>query len=138
MDDFLGLVVALADYERLEPPSAEALARLRRDALATPPRFGTVLAYVDGVAVGYAISFETYSSFLALPTMYLEDLFVLEPYREGGVGGRLFDHVRDEGRRRGCGRMEWQVLDWNTVARTFYERRGATWNQTWLSYRITY
>ena len=70
--------------------------------------------------------------------MYLEDLFVLEGSRKGGAGSALFEHVRTLGAHRGCGRMEWQVLDWNTLAREFYKRRQATWMKDWLLYRVTY
>jgi GNAT superfamily N-acetyltransferase len=137
-DDFVRLIHALADYEHLDPPSAAAIERLRADALGPRPRFEAALAVVDGHAVGYAIWFETYSSFLAKPTMYLEDLFVLEASRGSGAGGMLFDHVRALGERRGCGRMDWQVLDWNTSARDFYVRRHARWMKEWLLYRLTY
>ena len=138
-DDFVRLIQALAGYERLPPPDAGAIARLRADAFAPRPRFEAALAVAGGgEAVGYAIWFETYSSFLARPTIYLEDLFVLERARRTGAGGLLFDHVRAIGAARGCGRMEWQVLDWNAVARDFYTRRGAQWMQEWLLYRITY
>jgi GNAT superfamily N-acetyltransferase len=138
-DDFVGLINALADYEHLERPSEDAIERLRADAFGTRPRFEAALALdADDRAVGYAIWFETYSSFLARPTMYLEDLFVLETARQSGAGGRLFDHVRSLGEERGCGRMEWQVLDWNTLARDFYHRRKAQWMKAWLVYRINY
>lgn len=137
-DDFVRLIHALADYERIERPGADATARLRADAFAPRPRFEAALALHDGAAVGYAIWFETYSSFLARPTMFLEDLFVLETARGTGVGGQLFDYVRALGERRGCGRMEWQVLDWNTPAREFYQRRQAQWMKEWLVYRILY
>ena len=70
--------------------------------------------------------------------MYLEDLFVVEDARGAGAGGMLFDYVRALGERRGCGRMDWQVLDWNTPAREFYRRRGAEWLKEWLLYRLTY
>jgi GNAT superfamily N-acetyltransferase len=139
VDDFLQLINALADYEHLERPGAAALDRLRVDAFAAHPRFEAALAIDEnGRAVGYAIWFEMYSTFLAKPTMYLEDLFVLEEARRGGAGGMLFDHVRALGERRGCGRMEWQVLDWNTLAREFYHRRQAQWMKEWLTYRLTY
>lgn len=138
-DDFIDLIRALADYERLAPPDAGAIERLRHDALAPQPRFEAALAFNDaGSAVGYATWFHTYSTFLARPTMYLEDLFVREDARESGAGSALFEHVRALGARRGCGRMEWQVLDWNTLARDFYERRQATWMKEWLLYRVTY
>jgi GNAT superfamily N-acetyltransferase len=138
-EDFVALIRALADYERLPPPDADARERLRQDAFSDRPRFEAALAVNgDGRAVGYAIWFETYSTFLAKPSMYLEDLFVLEEARGRGAGAMLFDHVRALGERRGCGRMEWQVLDWNTPARDFYERRHARWLKEWLTYRLTY
>jgi GNAT superfamily N-acetyltransferase len=135
--EFVDLVHALADYEHLERPSADAVRRLHADAFGASPRYQAFLGLLDGVAVGYAITLQTYSSFLALPTQYLEDLFVLEHARGHGVGGRLFDHVLDLARQNGCGRMEWQVLDWNTLARDFYQRRNATYMREWLLYRIT-
>jgi len=137
--EFVRLIRALAEYESLPAPDSAALDRLRGDAFAPRPRFEAALAVDDtGQAVGYAIWFETYSSFLARPTMYLEDLFVLERARGSGAGRLLFDHVRALGDERGCGRMDWQVLDWNTSARQFYDRRGARWLQDWLTYRIDY
>jgi GNAT superfamily N-acetyltransferase len=138
-DEFGALIEALADYERLAPPDAAAVERLRSDAFGATPRFEAALAMnTKGRAVGYATWFHTYSTFLAKPTMYLEDLFVLEEFRESGAGSKLFEHVRALGAERGCGRMEWQVLDWNTLAREFYHRRQATWMKEWLVYRITY
>jgi GNAT superfamily N-acetyltransferase len=138
-DDFVRLIGALADYEHLDPPDPAAVERLRNDAFGPRPRFEAALALDDeGRAIGYAIWFETYSTFLAKPTMYLEDLFVLESARRSGAGSRLFDHVQELGRARGCGRMDWQVLEWNTLARDFYARRQAQWLKDWLPYRITY
>lgn len=138
-DDFIGLIAALADYEHLARPDDEAVARLRADAFGARPRFEAALALDEGGrAVGYAIWFETYSSFLARPTIYLEDLFVVAEARGSGAGGRLFDHVRTIGAQRNCGRMDWQVLDWNTLARDFYHRRDGQWMKEWLSYRISY
>lgn len=138
-DDFAGLIRALAQYEHLPPPKSAALKRLRADAFGPRPRFEAALALDEGgKAIGYAIWFETYSSFLARPTLYLEDLFVVEEARRGGAGGMLFDYVRALGQRRGCGRMDWNVLDWNTPARDFYRRRGAEWMREWVLYRITY
>ena len=136
--EFIGLVNALAEYEKLEPPADDAVDRLYADAFASAPRFTALLAVTEhDEAVGYAICLETYSSFLAKPTMYLEDLFVLEEYRRSGAGGSLFDAVVELGRSRGCGRVDWQVLDWNMLARDFYARRGATSMSDWLLYRIT-
>ena len=137
IDAFIRLVEALADYEHLNPPDADARARLGRDALAAPPRFYALLAELDGQAVGYAVFFETYSTFLARPTLYLEDLFVLPGFRQRGVGDSLFRYCAAEAVRRGCGRMEWQVLAWNDLALGFYQHLGATPLHTdWLCYRL--
>ena len=75
--------------------------------------------------VGYALYFFTYSSFLAKPTLYLEDIFVSKTARGTGVGEALFNSCLHEARDYGCGRMEWQVLDWNRSAMRFYEKLGA-------------
>jgi GNAT superfamily N-acetyltransferase len=134
---FLELVEALAHYEALDPPDPDARARLARDALADPPRFRTLLAELDGRIVGYAITFDTYSTFLALPTLYLEDLFVLPDARGRGVGSALFCACAAEAHRRGCGRMEWQVLAWNDLALGFYEHLGALpLHDSWRCYRL--
>jgi GNAT superfamily N-acetyltransferase len=132
-ESVLRLVDALADYEHLEPPDAAAKQRLIAD---MSKRFDAWLAEVDGQAVGYAFVFETYSSFLAQPTLYLEDLFVLPEYRNKKVGYALFTEMLAEAKRRGCGRMEWTVLDWNQLAIDFYKRLGATHKSQWQLYRI--
>src|SRR5688572_3831915 len=138
-DDFVGLIERLADYERLERPDAAAIARLRADAFAPRPRFEAALALDEADRpITYAIWFETYSSFLAKPTIFQEDLFVLEHARRSGAGGTLFEFVRKLGEGRGCGRMDWNVLDWNAPARDFYHRRKALWMKEWLLYRLTY
>ena len=136
-DALVELVTMLAAYESLQPPDAAATQRLFSDICGAAPRIEAVLALGDdGKALGYAIYLETYSSFLALPTMYLEDIFVREDARTHGVGSALFDHVVAQARNRGCGRVDWQVLDWNTLAREFYERRGAECQSEWLLYRM--
>lgn len=135
---FLDLVDALADYEKLPRPTPDARERLLRDGFGEPPRrFDALLAERDGRAVGYAIVLETYSSFLARPTLYLEDLFVVPEARGAGIGHAFFRHLAAEAVRRGCGRMEWVVLDWNTTAIGFYERLGATRLAEWYAYRLT-
>lgn len=134
---WLGLVDGLADYEKLERPSPEARQRLQNDAFGPQPRILTYLAEMEGNAVGYAIAFETYSSFLALPTLYLEDLFVMPQHRRAGVGRAFFRFLAGEAQRRGCGRMEWAVLDWNRPAIEFYESMGARRLDEWQVYRLT-
>jgi GNAT superfamily N-acetyltransferase len=129
----LKLVDALADYESLPRPTPDARQRLAAD---MSKRFDAWIAEVDGRAAGYAFVFETYSSFLALPTLYLEDLFVLPEYRSRKVGHVLFSEMLAEAKRRGCGRMEWTVLDWNELAINFYKRAGAIHMKEWHHYRI--
>src|SRR5262249_55448912 len=119
---WLDLIDGLADYERLARPDADARLRLAADALRDPPRFFVLLAFVDQAAVGYAMYFFTYSSFLARPTLYLEDIFMLPDHRGHGAGIGLFRAVANEAVTQGCGRMEWQVLTWNEPSITFYER----------------
>ena len=132
----LSLVKALADYEKLSPPDAAARERLLRDIFSDRPRLECYLAEADGVAVGYAFVFETYSSFLALPTLYLEDLFVLPGWRGKKAGFSLFRAMVAEAAARGCGRMEWTVLDWNEPAMMFYRRSGARYMKEWHLYRL--
>ena len=132
----LGLVRGLADYEKLPPPDEAAQERLIRDMFSSPPRIQAYLAEVEGRPAGYAFVFETYSSFLALPTLYLEDLFVLPEFRNRKVGYALFTHMVAEAHRRGCGRMEWTVLDWNSLAIDFYKRLGAKHMKEWHLYRL--
>jgi GNAT superfamily N-acetyltransferase len=137
LPEFLGLVDALADYERLDRPSPEARERLARDGFGERPLFQAYLAELDGRPAGYAITFFTYSSFLALPTLYLEDLFVLPDARRLGVGRAVFTFLARVAVERGCGRMEWVVLDWNQLAIDFYERLGARRLSEWYTYRLT-
>jgi len=130
------LVEALARYEKLAPPDAAAKDRLAQDLFGPRPRIEAYLGEFDGRAVAYAITFESYSSFLALPTLYLEDIFVLPEYRSKRVGIALFKFLVGEALNRGCGRMEWSVLGWNQLAIDFYERIGARHMKEWHLYRM--
>ncbi|HUE95616.1 MAG TPA: GNAT family N-acetyltransferase, partial [Longimicrobiaceae bacterium] len=111
--------------------------RLLRDGFSDPPRFHPYLAILQGEPVGYAITYFTYSSFLALPTLFLEDVFVLPEARGHGVGRAIFRYLAGEAVRRGCGRMEWVVLDWNQLAIDFYESLGSSRLAEWYTYRLT-
>lgn len=132
----LALVASLAEYEQLEPPDQAAQSRLLSDAFGSDPRIFVLLAELDGAAEGYALFFETYSSFLARPTLYLEDLFVRPSARGHGLGRQLFQAVARQAVTRGCARMEWNVLRWNTTAMGFYERQGASGLTDWQMYRL--
>ena len=133
---WLELIDALAEYEKLPAPDPAARQRLLKDAFGERPRIDVFVAELSDLLVGYAITFETYSSFLALPTLFLEDLFVLPEHRGKKAGYGLFQRCIREAQRRGCGRMEWQVLDWNQLAIDFYEGLGAHQLKQWLSYRL--
>ena len=133
----LRLIRGLAEYEQLDPPDSAAQQRLLTDAFSERPRFDVFLAELNGEVCGYAFVFETYSTFLALPTLYLEDLFVLPEFRGSGAGMALFRKCVEEAQQRGCGRLDWTVLDWNELAKRFYARLGATHLQDWQLYRLS-
>jgi GNAT superfamily N-acetyltransferase len=139
-DAFLRLVNALANFEKLDPPDAAAQARLIEDAFGDNPRVEVWLAEAEGAQspVAYAIFLETYSSFLAKPTLYIEDIFVEEHYRGRGIGGGLLRKAVDLAHERGCGRVEWTALDWNVNAQKVYEEKlGARRMREWYLYRMT-
>jgi GNAT superfamily N-acetyltransferase len=133
---YVELIKALADFEALDPPDAEGRARLVRDVTSDPPMFHAYLALVDGVPAGYLAFYFTYSTFLARPTFFLEDIFILEAHRKRGIGKELFRFCVREAQRRGCGRMEWTALDWNSPAHRFYEGMGAK-RLDWYLFRLT-
>ncbi len=133
--DLLVLIRALAEFEHLPPPDPAAARRLRA-ALRTKALHG-LIARRDGRALGYALYFFTFSSFLARPTLYLEDLFVLPEARRSGLGGRMFRACAGIARKRACGRMEWAVLDWNRPAHRFYAKEGGRKLKQWELYRMT-
>lgn len=135
----LKLIVALAEFEKLPPPDAAGQTRLIEHGFGDCPKFETWLAFANGVIepVAYAIFFETYSTFRANPSLYLEDIFVLPEYRKRGIGSALLQHCIQIAYERGCGRMEWTCLDWNTKAQVVYERLGARRLSEWYLYRLT-
>ena len=132
----LELVTALADYEKLPPPDAQARERLLRDGFGPAPRFQLLFGELDGRPVAYALYFFTYSSFLARPTLYLEDLFVLPDARRHGVGGAMLRALAEAALTADCGRMEWAALTWNRLAIDFYERLGAKSLEEWRTFRL--
>jgi GNAT superfamily N-acetyltransferase len=134
-DEFLFLIDKLAEYEKLTPPDEAAKIRLRNDGLNESSKYEAYLGRVDGKAVGYLIFFMTYSSFLALPTFYIEDIFILEQYRHQGIGQQMFGFCVREAKERGCGRIEFCVLHWNTPAIKFYEKNSAE-RLDWYFYRL--
>lgn len=134
---YVSLVRALAEFEQLPGPDDAAAARLVADAFADPPRYELWVAEVDGVIRAYAVTFATYSTFLAKPSLYLEDLFVHPDARRAGVASAMLARLRDEAAARGCGRFEWMVLDWNADAQKLYARIGAEEHAMWRLWRVT-
>jgi GNAT superfamily N-acetyltransferase len=130
------LIRGLARYERLEDEVTMTEEKLI-DSLFGERRYAeTLIAEEDGKPVGFALFFHNYSTFLAQPGIYLEDLFVLPEHRGGGTGRALLERLAQIAVERGCGRMEWAVLNWNKDAIRFYERLGARPNSDWTVYRL--
>ena len=136
-DEFFNLIVNLAEYEKLTRPDENAKVRLKKHGLSKKPKYEAYVGKIEGKYVGYIIFFMTYSSILAKPTLYLEDIFVLKEYRCMGVGQKLFSFIVSKAKERDCGRIEWHVLDWNQTAIKFYEKNNAKHISNWLFYRLT-
>lgn len=131
------LISELAHYEKLAHSVKSSADAIRGAMESEDPRIHVLLASDDASrAVGFALYFFTYSTFEGRPTLYLEDLFV-EPSRRGsGVGTALLRRLAQTASARGCARMEWTALDWNTTARTFYENLGADPKTGWIIHRL--
>jgi GNAT superfamily N-acetyltransferase len=134
-DDFLFLIEKLAEYEHLKPPDETAKIRLRHDGLSDDPKYEAYLGNLNGAPVGYLIFFFNYSSFLAMPTLYIEDIFILQEHRRKGLGQQFFKFCVEIAKDRGCGRIEWCVLSWNQPAIKFYEKNNAQ-KLDWIFYRF--
>jgi GNAT superfamily N-acetyltransferase len=133
----LALIRGLAEYERLAHEVEATAARVRAHGFGRRRYFETIICRRDGKPVGFALYFFTYSTFLARPTLYLEDLFVRPEERGTGAGKALLRALARIAVRRGCGRLEWAVLDWNRPAIGFYKRLGATLRREWILTRLT-
>jgi len=131
------LIRGLARYEKLEHQVVMTEELLAAGLFGERPYAEVILAVEDGQAVGFALFFHNFSTFLGRPGIYLEDLFVLPEKRGLGVGRTLLAHLAALAVERGCGRLEWAVLDWNRDAIGFYERLGARPNSDWTVYRLT-
>ena len=135
----LEFIRALADYEKLphEVEATEAQLRATLFPMDEAPVAHCVLAFADAAPAGFAIYFFNYSTWLARPGLYLEDLFVRPELRGRGLGRALLLHLAKTANARGCGRMEWSVLDWNQPAIDFYEKLGARRLKEWQICRLT-
>lgn len=130
------LIRELAVYERLEHLMAATPADLERDLFCLNPVVRSIVAEQDGEIIGYAMFFRSYSTFLARPGIWLEDLYVKNSERGGGIGKALLAHVGRIAKVEGAGRLEWSVLDWNEPAIGFYKRLGADIMADWRICRL--
>ena len=133
----LDLIRGLGEYERLSHEIVATEDGLRKWLFGERPAAEVVLAYVDTTVVGFALFFHNFSTFLGRPGLYLEDLFVKPEWRGRAIGQQLLAHLARLAVERGCGRMEWTVLDWNEPALRFYERMGARVMKEWKLCRLT-
>ena len=131
------LIRGLARYERLEDQVSMTEARLYATLFGSRRYAETLIAELDGEAVGFALFFHNYSTFLGQPGIYLEDLFVKPELRGRGIGKGLLAHLARLAKERGCGRVEWAVLDWNTPSIQFYRSIGAVPLSDWEIFRLT-
>ncbi|MCW5559838.1 MAG: GNAT family N-acetyltransferase [Verrucomicrobiae bacterium] len=132
-----GFVHSLAAYERLSHECVATEDAIRETLFGERPAAEAILAELDGHPVGMALFFQNYSTFLARPGLYLEDLFVMPEFRGRGFGRALLLHVGRLAKARGCGRFDWSVLDWNTPSIEFYRSLGAVPLTEWTVMRVT-
>ena len=133
----LDLIMKLADYEELTDMVTATEAKLEETMFNEQPYAHCLLAYWNGEPVGYALYFFNFSTFLAKPGLYLEDVFVVPENRGNGIGKELLLALARVAKERDCGRMEWVALDWNTRAHDFYLNLGAKMHEEWKLFRAT-
>jgi GNAT superfamily N-acetyltransferase len=131
------LILDLAAYERLTDKVTGTSELLRAHLFDDRPYAEAIIAELDDLVIGYALFFHTYSTFLTQPGLYLEDVCVAPEYRRQGVGRSLMSAIAKIAVDRGCGRLEWSVLDWNQDAIAFYQKLGATVLSDWRTCRLT-
>ncbi|HKB57684.1 MAG TPA: GNAT family N-acetyltransferase [Lacunisphaera sp.] len=127
----------LAIYEKLLHEVVATEETLHHTLFSNPPAAHVIIAEVEGRPAGFALYFFNYSTFLARPGLYLEDLFVKPEFRGHGTGKTLLLHLAKIANARGCGRLEWAVLDWNESAKGFYRSLGAVQLDDWRVFRLT-
>jgi GNAT superfamily N-acetyltransferase len=132
----LGFIRELAEFEHLAHEVVATEAELRQALFGPRPFAEVVFACVDDKPVGFALYFHSFSTFLGRPGLYLEDLFVRPAERGRGVGRRLLSWLAALALARGCGRLEWAVLDWNEPAINFYRKLGAELKEEWKTCRV--
>jgi GNAT superfamily N-acetyltransferase len=132
-----GLVRDLAEYEKLLDQARATPRDFARELEAPNPVIHVLIAEWHGVPAGFALYFFNFSTFVGRPGLYLEDLFVRPEQRAHGIGRALLRELARVAQQRGCGRMEWAVLDWNEPALRFYKSLGAAQLNEWIIHRLT-
>ena len=132
-----GLIRELAEYERAPEAAVATEAQLRDVLFGEKPAAEVLLAFENEEPVGFAVYFFNFSTWLGRPGLYLEDLFVKPEMRGRGYGRALLTRLAEVAQERGCGRMEWAVLDWNEPAIQFYKKLGAKPMDEWTVFRLT-
>jgi GNAT superfamily N-acetyltransferase len=132
-----GLICELAEYEKLTDEVTGSAERLTVYLFGSEACAEAVIVEVEGVAVGFALFFRSFSTFLTTPGIYLEDLYVQPAFRGHGIGKALIVHLAQLAVARGYGRLEWSVLTWNTPAIGFYEYLGAEILEGWRGCRVS-
>lgn len=133
----LQLIRELAEYEKLSHEFVATEEALEAHLFGERPAAEVLIGELDGQAVGFALFFQSFSTFLARPGIYLEDIFVKPAFRGWGLGKALLVELAHLAVQRGCGRLEWSVLDWNKPAIGFYQSLGARPQDEWTVYRLT-
>ena len=136
VETIVALIGELAEYEKLGHEVVAGPESIRLHLFGPSPRAEAILAEVDGRPVGFALFFHNFSTFLGRPGMYLEDLFVRPAHRGTGIGRSLLAALAKVAHERGCGRLDWAVLDWNEPAQAFYKSIGARPVDDWTIYRL--
>ena len=133
----LSLIRELAEYERLSHEVVATEGLLRESLFGERRGPEVLIACCKGAPAGFALFFHSFSTFLGRPGIYLEDLYVKPEFRGRGIGRALLTHLARLAKERGCGRLEWAVLDWNEPAIKLYKSIGAVPMDEWTVYRVT-
>jgi GNAT superfamily N-acetyltransferase len=133
----LTFIRELADYEKLSHEVVATEEGLRESLFAGRRYAEVLIAEHDGAPAGFALYFHNFSTFLGKPGIYLEDLYVRPELRGSGIGRQLLVKLAHLALQRGCGRLEWSVLDWNEPSIGFYRQLGAVAMDDWTVYRVS-
>ncbi|NDC29597.1 MAG: GNAT family N-acetyltransferase [Bacteroidetes bacterium] len=131
------LITELAEYEKLLPQMVATPELLQMHLFGSSPIAHVFLAYENETPIGFALYFYNFSTFVGKPSIYLEDLYVREPFRGRGYGKALLEKLIQKAKEKDCGRLEWSVLNWNKPAIDFYKKMGAQPMEEWTTFRVS-